>query len=83
MPGRLMRGRHTHAILKMMGCTKTEGQSIDEYAAIASRLGRDAEYRRHVSERMSQLKHHAYNDNACIRGLEEFLKNAVESFPST
>jgi protein O-GlcNAc transferase len=80
MPGRLMRGRHTHAILKMMGCTETEGQSIDEYVAIAKRLGRDAEYRQHVSEKMSQLKHLAYNDNTCIRGLEEFLKNAVASF---
>jgi protein O-GlcNAc transferase len=82
MPGRLMRGRHTHAILKMMGCTETEGQSIDEYVAIAKRLGTDAEWRRYISEKVSRSKHLVYNDNKCIHGLEEFLKNTVESFPA-
>jgi protein O-GlcNAc transferase len=80
MPGRLMRGRHTHAILKMMGCGETEAQTIDAYVAIAKRLGTDAEWRRHISEKISQSKHLAYNDNMCIRGLEAFLKNAVASF---
>jgi len=35
MPGRLMRGRHTHAILKMMDICETEGRDMDEYIAIA------------------------------------------------
>jgi protein O-GlcNAc transferase len=79
MPGKLMRGRHTHAILKMMGLGETEARDIDEYVAIATRLGTDAEWRRHVSERVSGLKRLAYRDNACIHGLEEFLKKAAVS----
>jgi protein O-GlcNAc transferase len=77
MPGKLMRGRHTHAILKMMGYQDTEAQSIDEYVAIAGRLGTDAEWRKRSSETIAELKHLAYRDTACIRGLEEFLKNAI------
>ncbi len=80
MPGRLMRGRHTHAILKMMECTETEAQNLDEYVAIAKRLGTDAEWRKHISQKISAAKQLAYRDNACIRGLEEFLKSAVSSF---
>jgi protein O-GlcNAc transferase len=80
MPGQLMRGRHTHAILKMMGYHETEAKDIDEYVAIASRLGNDPEWRKHASEEISRRKHLAYHDTACIRGLEEFLKTAVASY---
>jgi protein O-GlcNAc transferase len=80
MPGRLMRGRHTHAILKMMGLNEVEGRDVDEYVAIAGRLGKEIEWRKHISEKISQLKHRVYRDNACIQGLEEFMKQAVESF---
>jgi predicted O-linked N-acetylglucosamine transferase (SPINDLY family) len=80
MAGKLMRGRHTHAILKMMDFNETEARDIDEYIAIASRLGTDSEWRKHVSEEISKRKHLAYRDTTCIRGLEEFLKTAVASF---
>lgn len=80
MPGRLMRGRHTHAILQMMGCNETEARDLDEYVAIAKKLGTDAEYRKYISQKISRVKQLAYHDNACIRGLEEFLKSAVSSF---
>jgi predicted O-linked N-acetylglucosamine transferase (SPINDLY family) len=79
MPGKLMRGRHTHAILKMMGLDEVEGKDLDEYVAIAGRLGKEVEWRKHISEKISKLKHRVYRDTACIRGLEEFLKQAVES----
>jgi predicted O-linked N-acetylglucosamine transferase (SPINDLY family) len=80
MPGRLMRGRHTHAILKMMGLGETEARDLDEYVAIAERLGTDAEWRKHLSEKISRRKQLTYRDTACVRGLEEFLKGAVSSF---
>jgi protein O-GlcNAc transferase len=79
MPGRLMRGRHTHAILKMMGMDDLEARDIHEYVALAKRLGTDAEFRRHISERISQFKHLAYLDKSCIDGLEAFLKKAFLS----
>jgi len=80
MPGRLMRGRHTYAILKMMGLDEVQAGDIDEYVAIAGRLGREIDLRKHISENISHCKHLLYRDTACIRGLEEFLKAAVASF---
>jgi predicted O-linked N-acetylglucosamine transferase (SPINDLY family) len=77
MPGKLMRGRHTHAILAMMGLNEVEASSIDEYVSLAVRLGRDPEWRKEISEKISHLKHLANRDAECIRGLEQFLKEVV------
>jgi protein O-GlcNAc transferase len=79
MPGKLMRGRHTHAILSIMGMDDLEARDIDEYVKLAKRLGTDADFRRHVSERISRLKHLAYYDKSCIDGLEAFLSYAQKS----
>ena len=38
-----MRGRHSAAILRMMGVTETVATTIDEYVAIADRLGQDSQ----------------------------------------
>jgi protein O-GlcNAc transferase len=77
MPGKLMRGRHTHAILKMMEMSDMEARNIDEYVSIATRLVKEQEWRREVAQRISRSKHLAYRDNECIRGLESFIKQAV------
>ena len=77
MPGKLMRGQHTHAILKMMNFSDTEGENIDEYVAIAARLIKDPAWRREISEKIARTKHLAYRDMECIRGLEEFIRQSV------
>jgi len=77
MPGELMRGRHTHAILKIMGIGETEGRNIDEYVAIASRLAKEPDWRREISEKIARNRHLAYRDMECIHGLEEFIRRAV------
>src|SRR6202020_147921 len=41
IPGRFMRGRHTAAILRRIGCEATIAGSVDEYVTIAARLGLD------------------------------------------
>jgi predicted O-linked N-acetylglucosamine transferase (SPINDLY family) len=79
LPGNLMRGRHTHAILSMMGVTETQARDLDQYVSQAAKLGTDATWRRHVSERSARLKERLYRDSACIRGLEDFLRQAVTS----
>ena len=38
MPGEQMRGRHSAAILQMMGVTDTIAQTLDDYVAMAARL---------------------------------------------
>ena len=78
-PGDLMRGRHTLAMLKMMGVEETIASSKDEYVKIAIRLGQDSQYRQYISQRVAENKYKLYSDQSPIRALEEFLLNAVQS----
>jgi predicted O-linked N-acetylglucosamine transferase (SPINDLY family) len=73
MTGPFMRGRHTTAILTMMGVTETITTTVDDYVAVAQRLATDMAWRAMMQERMKQTKHRVYRDRACIDALEEFL----------
>jgi protein O-GlcNAc transferase len=73
MPGRLMRGRHTAAILQMMGVTETIADTIDDYVEIAVRLARDLSWRNAVRHKIAETKHRVYRDRECIAALENFL----------
>ncbi len=76
-PQEMMRGRHVLAILKMMGIEETIASSKEEYVQIAIRLGRDSEYRQHISQLIAQNKHKLYNDLKPVRALEEFLFDVI------
>ena len=84
MAGAMMRGRHTMAILKMMGVTDTIADTVDDYVSIAARLGRDPPWRMALKQRMSENKHRVYRDRDAIAALEDFLCRAargeVEAF---
>ena len=69
----LMRGRHTMAVLSMMGMAETIAGTVDEYVAVAQRLATDATWRNAIKERMRATKHRVYRDRAGITALEEFL----------
>lgn len=77
LPGKLMRGRHSMAILTMMGVTDTIAKSLDHYIELAVKLGRDPESRRLISEKISANKHLIYRDKTCIAALEDFLERAA------
>jgi predicted O-linked N-acetylglucosamine transferase (SPINDLY family) len=77
MPDDLMRGRHTHAILKMMDLSETESRNMDEYVAIAARLAKEPAWRKEISEKIARNRHMIYRDMECIRGLEDFIRQAV------
>ncbi|MEO1376147.1 MAG: tetratricopeptide repeat protein [Cyanobacteria bacterium J06635_10] len=77
LPGEFMRGRHSMAILKMMGIEETIASNKEEYVQIAIRIGRDAQYRQHISGLVAQNKHKLYNDLKPVRALEEFLFDVV------
>jgi protein O-GlcNAc transferase len=77
LPGVLMRGRHSAAILNIMGVKETVASTMDEYIELAVRLGNDAEWRQQISEKIAENKHRIYKDWACIAALEEFLEKAV------
>jgi predicted O-linked N-acetylglucosamine transferase (SPINDLY family) len=77
MTAPLMRGRHTMAILKMMGITETITETIDEYVSVAVRLARDAPWRMAIKERMLAAKNKVLRDQTSISGLEEFLNRVA------
>ena len=77
LAGELMRGRHTAAILRMMDIDETVAHSVDDYIAIASRLGRDPAARAKVAARVAANKHRAYDDPSCIAALEDFMVRAA------
>jgi protein O-GlcNAc transferase len=73
LPGSLMRGRHTMAMLDLMGVTETIADTVGDYVARAARLARDSAWRAQVRTKMSRSKHRLYRDDACISALEDFL----------
>ena len=73
MAGPLMRGRHTMAILQRMGVTDTIAETVDDYVAIAARLGRDPPWRMAARQQISENKHRVYRDSEAIAALEDFF----------
>jgi predicted O-linked N-acetylglucosamine transferase (SPINDLY family) len=77
-PGPLMRGRHTAAILRKAGCDATVAGSLDEYVAIAARLGLDVAWRTQIRGMLADGKHRVFRDTGAVRALEMFLAAAVQ-----
>jgi len=75
--GKFMRGRHSAAILTMMGLRETIASDLDEYIALAVRLGLDSEWRKQISAKIATNRHLVYRDKNCITALEDFLEKAV------
>jgi protein O-GlcNAc transferase len=81
LPGKLMRQRHSAAILTAMGITETIASSLNEYIELAVRLGRDPLLRKQISKKIAANKHLVYQDRACIIALEDFFEKAVRERP--
>jgi len=75
--GPTMRGRHSAAILRMIDVTDTIAATVDDYVAIATRLGQDTQFRQTMSSRMAENRHRLYGDRAPVTALENFLESAV------
>jgi len=77
LTGPLMRGRHSAAILAMIGSTETVVDTTDAYVSVAVRLAQDKAWRAAIRTRMAENKHRVYRDSACVAALGEFLRKAV------
>jgi predicted O-linked N-acetylglucosamine transferase (SPINDLY family) len=73
----MMRGRHSAAILQMLGVPDTMASSPEEVVTIAVRLAQNLDMRRDVVARMAAQKHRLYFDRAPVKALEDFLEKAV------
>ena len=73
LPGSLMRGRHTMAMLELMGVTDTIAATVCDYVSLAARLAHDLVWRMEVKQRIAAGKHRLYRDRSCIAALEDFL----------
>jgi predicted O-linked N-acetylglucosamine transferase (SPINDLY family) len=74
--GPLMRGRHTMAILTLIGATETIATTLDDYVAIATRLARDPAWRETVRAKIAAGRHRVMADAMPIRALERFLTDS-------
>jgi predicted O-linked N-acetylglucosamine transferase (SPINDLY family) len=77
MPSGLMRGRHSAAILEMMGLSETVADRIEDYVEIAVRMARDPAWRAEMRAKTAANKHRLWRDRSCIAALEAFLEEAV------
>ncbi len=75
--GDLMRGRVSAGILRMMGMPEAIAGTVDDYVALAVRMGKDAAWRTEIKQRIANDKHRLYRDRACIAALEDFLDRAA------
>ena len=72
-----MRGRHSAAILRIMGINETITNNVDEFITTAARLANHPEERNALSRKIASNKQHLYRDRECIEALEEFLDRAA------
>ncbi len=72
-PGPFMRARHCLAILERLGLTETVVSSAEAFVTEAVRLGRDREWRRHLSAEGGRRLSRLFDDPAPVRSLEKSL----------
>jgi predicted O-linked N-acetylglucosamine transferase (SPINDLY family) len=80
-PGPLMRGRHCHAILQMLGIGETVAGSEAEYVDIAVRLAGDPALRAALRQKTAANKAKLFADPAPVRALEQWIEQVVQRPP--
>ena len=77
LPGEFMRGRHSTAMLKMIGLEELIAASLPDFIYKLTRLGLDPRFRSAVAKRIAENKHKLYRDRSFIGALDAFLKENV------
>jgi len=81
MAGDLMRGRHSAAILTMLGMPELIAETPEAFVDLAAQLGRDKTRRQALAARIARDKHRLYRDQACIEGLARYLEATARALP--
>jgi CRISPR-associated protein Csy1 len=77
LPGSLMRGRQSQAMLRAVGADELVTEDLDGYLDTAERIGRDAAARAAVVERIRANLGSLFERDEPVRALEDFLERAV------
>ena len=75
LPGAMMRGRHSYAILKMIGVDETIARNEDDYVEIAVKLAGNRPWRDDIAGNIRRTAPRAFDDSAPIRALETFFES--------
>jgi protein O-GlcNAc transferase len=77
LPGSLMRGRQSQAMLRAVGAEELVAADVENYVETAVRLGRDADERKSMSERILANRGALFERDEPVRALEDFLARAA------
>jgi protein O-GlcNAc transferase len=83
MAGDLMRGRHSAAILTMLGVPELIADCPERFVELATELGRDGIRRSALTTRIARNKPKLYADRACIEGLARYLHDAAHAIQTS
>jgi predicted O-linked N-acetylglucosamine transferase (SPINDLY family)/cytochrome c-type biogenesis protein CcmH/NrfG len=72
LPGRLMRARHTMAMLERMELPQLIARDEDDYVRIATTLALSADFRAEMRERIRERKHRLYEDRTVVEAFVGF-----------
>jgi protein O-GlcNAc transferase len=78
LPGRFMRGRQTYGLYKSLRMMHCVAETVEQYAAIALRIGTDKEYRESIKEQIQTKNHAIFGDNGAVREIEHLLVKMME-----
>jgi CRISPR-associated protein Csy1 len=79
LPGELMRGRQSQAMLRALGAAELVARDVDHYVETAVALGGDADRRRALSETIVANRGGLFEREEPVRALEDFLEKAALS----
>jgi predicted O-linked N-acetylglucosamine transferase (SPINDLY family) len=78
LPGGLMRGRQSQAMLRALGAGELVARDVDGYVETAVTLGRDASRRRALSQAIVANRSALFEREEPVRALEDFLDGAAK-----
>jgi len=79
LPTQFMRGRHSFAMLRMIGLDELIANSTDDLVDKLVRLGTDRDFRAAIVQKIARSKHRLYEDKSFIDGLDRFLKEVSKN----
>ena len=77
LPGKLMRSRHTYAMLKMLSLDELIAESEEDYINKAVNLFYDQKLYSEVINKISKRRSLLYQDLKPVRALEDFLIDKI------